>query len=313
MRILLTGANGFVGSHLRRRLSEAGHRVVAASRKPPSATDVGEWVVLDEDGDFAAALEGCEALIHAAGATPANSGAVPSNYEGSLRYSCRLAEAVPGSAVRTVIHLSSVAALGGVRALAASSIDDRLPAAPATDYGRSKREAELAFDGAAAPGRLVANLRLPLVFGPGAQGSWAALSRLAASGLPLPFASVANRRSFLGIGNLGRLVEAILASSGDGERSGTYVAADRELVSLREVCTALRSGLDRRAGLFPFPPALLSAPLRWAGREEMAAGLFADLVIDASRARETFGWDPVEPTLEAMARSLSDLRTSSDR
>lgn len=304
MRILLTGAAGFVGSHLRDRLAAAGHEVVGTTRSAATAAAEGLLVLGDADppADF---LRDFDALIHTAGATPANAGADPGAWGDSLALSRRLAGAVSESAVRTVIHLSSVAALGGPQALSRGAVDDSWPSVPSSDYGRSKAETEAIFAALAGPDRLVVSLRLPLIYGARARGSWAQLLSLVRSPLPLPFASVRNRRSFLGIDNLGSLVEAILARRGEGGCSGSYLAADREIVSLRGICASLRRSLGRGPGLFPFPPGLMAGVLRRAGRAEAAAGLFDDLVIDASRAESVFSWVPALATPEGMVRALT--------
>ena len=260
--------------------------------------------VLHEASPLDTILDGFDAVIHTAGATPSNA-TEPEAYRTSVEFSRRLAEAVKQSDVRIVIHLSSVAALGGVSRLSAGVLDDSWDPAPVTDYGRSKQAAESHFEATVDSGRLVVNLRPPLVFGSGARGAWASLMKLARSPLPLPFAKVANRRSFLGMTNLCGLVDSILARAGEGSLSGTFLAADRETVSLCEICSALRHSLGRRPGLFSVPVAVMATPLGWAGREEMAAGLFGDLVIDSSRVMKTFAWIPGEPTLDGMARSLT--------
>jgi nucleoside-diphosphate-sugar epimerase len=305
MRILLTGASGFVGSHLRARLTAEGHEVIGTTRGPRSAEGGSDLVSLDALGTGIAGPGNLDAVIHAAGATPANVADDPDAYGASLGLSRRVADLILSGGARTVIHLSSIAVIGGGRSLARGTIDDASEISPESDYGRCKRDTEAIFRELEAPGRLVVNLRPPLVYGPGARGTWAQLLGLVRSPLPLPFASVSNRRSFLGIDPLGDLVVAILRHHGEEERSGAYLAADREIVSLREVCSALRLALGRRPGLLPFPPALLASALRCLGKKEAAAGLFGDLVIDASRVERTFSWTPTLPTLEGMARTLT--------
>lgn len=67
MRILLTGATGFVGRRLREPLAAAGHRVFCASRRPPAHDPSWRRFDLDDEESIDAALEGCEAayfLVH---------------------------------------------------------------------------------------------------------------------------------------------------------------------------------------------------------------------------------------------------------
>ena len=67
MRILLTGATGFVGGRLRAPLAAAGHQVFCASRKPLPGDPAWRRFELDDESTIDAALEGCEAaffLIH---------------------------------------------------------------------------------------------------------------------------------------------------------------------------------------------------------------------------------------------------------
>lgn len=304
MRILITGARGFVGSALKRSLSEAGHEVWGSSRflSPESES----WLVLNGKDFSPSLLEGIEVVIHAAGATPASAGRREDRpFQESIDLSRDLATAVKTSAVHTIIHLSSVAALGTPRELARGVVDDRYDGFPGSSYGRYKRAAEEALLKSSASDRLVVNLRMPLVFGPESRGSWGLLLRLVRSPLPLPFSRVRNRRSFLGIGNLAELIGRILEQVGRGELSGNYLAADREVVSLTEVCDALRRGLGRRAGQFPFPAKLMSSTLKIMGKADAAAGLFGDLVVDSSRTAEVFGWSREQSTLVAMERCLS--------
>ena len=77
------------------------------------------------------------------------------------------------------------------------------PPAPSDPYGTSKLEAErLVRDVAQRQGIRAAVLRFPLVYGPGVKGNMLRLFALVDRGVPLPFGSVANRRSLLYVGNL---------------------------------------------------------------------------------------------------------------
>lgn len=294
MRILVTGANGFVGSRLIHFLRASGHSVTGVVRRDFEGRDR-SLVVLSGESSFAPLLEETDAVIHAAGVAHRPGATREEYFSGNRDLTARLAGEVAASPVRVLIHLSSIAARE------AGSGRSRRPG----DYGLSKREVEPAVVALAESGKLGVNLRPPLIYGPDAPGNWGKFVRLARLPMLLPFASVRNRRSYLGLDHLGEAIEAILSAPGGPSRSGTYEVADRETPSLPEVLAAVRRGLARPAGLMPFPPGILERALRLAGREAMAEGLFCDLLLDSRPFEEAFSWRPASPTLEAMERTLA--------
>lgn len=294
MKVVVTGAGGFAGGHLVAALGRRGHEVVSwVRRETPGA------LVVDLTRIAPAMLEGVDAVIHTAGVahlTPRPGENLSALFrEGNTAVTTALARAVSASGIRVLVHLSSIAARE------AGAGCSRRP----EDYGLSKREAESAVLALAESGKLGVNLRPPLIYGPDAPGNWGKLVRLARLPVLLPFASVRNRRSYLGLDHLCEAIGAILSFPGDPARTGTYEIADRETPSLAEVLAAVRRGLSRAPGLVPFPPRLLDQTLRLAGREAMAEGLFGDLLLDARPFEEAFSWRPACPTLEAMERTIA--------
>jgi len=304
MKVVVTGAGGFAGRHFVAALGRAGHEVVSWVRRETSGGLVVDLTRIDP-----AMLEGVDAVVHTAGVAHL----VPRPgedlsalfHEGNTAVTTALARAVAASEVRVLVHLSSIAAAGYTEFSAGAGLSENQAIVPTGPYGESKLLAEAPVEELRRVGKLGVNLRPPLIYGTGARGNWPRLLQLARSPLPLPFGSVRNRRSFLGIENLADLVLTILCRDIDPDLSGTYHVADSEIVSLREVVTTLRAAAGRKAGLLPFPPALMKTLLKAAGRGSMGDGLFGDLVIDATRVREAFGWSPPVATLEGMRRNLS--------
>lgn len=295
MRVLVTGGNGFVGSRLAKELADSGHEVVATVRRPFEGMDPDRHVVLAEEASFAPLLRDVDAVVHTAGVAHRPAATAEDYRRGNRDLTFRLAGEVAASGVRVLVHLSSIAARE------AGDAEGRRPAA----YGFSKLAAEPAVTALSGSGKLGVNLRPPLIYGPGAPGNWGKLVRLARLPLPLPFASVKNRRSYLALDHLVDAILAVIAKAGQPALGGTYEIADRETPSLAEVITRVRKGLSRRPGLLPFPPVLLEKGLRIAGREAMAEGLFGDLLLDAAPFETAFDWKPARPTLEAMEASLA--------
>ena len=165
------------------------------------------------------------------------------------------------------MFLSSVKVHGEA---SAAPFTERSPIAPGDAYGVSKAKAEDALR--AVPRLRLAVLRPPLVYGPGVKANFLRLMRAIARGVPLPFASVNNRRSLVYLGNL---VDAIL---GCLEREGTFLVSDGSGFSTAQWCEALGQALGKPARLFPFPPRLL--PQKLAG----------SLEVDDSAIRLDLGW-----------------------
>lgn len=302
--ILVTGATGFVGRYVTAVLTQAGMTPRAAIRSSRNDAPDGSVVVgpVDSKTDWSAALAGCDAVVHLAGQLPVRGVADETfaeiNDRGTARL-CAAARAAPS--VRTMILLSTIAVIGGHSMTA--PVTDETPAHPISAYGRTKLAAEGHALALANTGRLAVALRPTIIYGPESKGNWGQLQRLAASPLPLPFGAARNRRSLLSVGNLASAIVAILKAPPDASRSGAYGIADAEAVSTAEIVTALRKGMGRGPGLIPIPSALITAPLRLAGRGALAESLFGDHIVDASRFSQTFGWMSPEQAVDAMEAS----------
>lgn len=268
MRILVTGSSGFIGSALAPVLRGCGHEVRAGGRDAAS---------------LAGLMPGCDAVIHLANVAHAR--VDPEllrrvNVDGT-RVAAELAAA---AGVRRFVYLSSVKA---------AVLDDT--------YAAVKFAAEQAL--AAVPGIEKVVIRPPLVYGPGVKANFRLLLRAVHLGLPLPLASVRNRRDFVYVGNL---VDAIVLCLTHPAAVGqTFFIDDGEPVSTPRLLREVGEALGRPARLFPMPPALLLAAATLVGRRETASRLLGDLVVDGGPIRRVLGWSPAhtrQAGLEATAR-----------
>ncbi len=291
MRVLVTGASGFVGTALCRELLARGHTVRAAVRRliPPGTVppQLHQILVPDIAAEFdrRALVDGVGTVVHLAAIAHRSN-----QIEGELRrVNCdaavRLAQAAAG---RRFVFLSSVKVHGEDSGSGTYAEDDALN--PQDSYGRSKLEAELALNETAARNGIgLVIIRPPLVYGPEVKASFLRLLGRVDSGLPLPFASVRNRRSLIYVGNL---VDAIARFAEHPAARGPFLVSDEESVSTPELVSRIARALERPARLLPAPPALLRAAGMIAGRRDEVRRLTGNLAIDSFRARRLLDWRP---------------------
>jgi len=293
-RILVTGSSGFVGGHLLGRLARDGHDIAIATRSPlANAVGRPETIVVGSLGphtDWSSALRGCDAVIHLAAQVPGR-GVAPGDFDKVNNLgTARLTEQAFEAGVKLFVHLSSVLAVADNSSGAPVSGDTPLRG-PGNPYGLSKLAAEAHVTSFSRQGRVGVSIRAPLVYGWNAKGNWALLQRLAASGLPLPFAAVRNRRSLIAVDNLADAIATVVNAPLPGQQSGgVYAVADSESVSLAELIGWLRQGMKRPPRLWAFPESGLQALLGAAGQGRVARSLLGDLRwIPAASARHSGG------------------------
>ena len=176
--------------------------------------------------------------------------------------------------------------------------------APQDAYAHSKWEAEQVLEGFSRDRCLpLTVLRPPIVYGPAVKGNLLALMHAIHRGIPLPLASIRNRRSLIAVDNLADAVVACVKSPLAAGK--TYLVSDGEDVSTPELIRALAQGLRRRARLFPFPVTPLRVAAQLLGRRAECERLTGFLQVNSSKIRRELAWTPpwsLAQGLEQMAR-----------
>lgn len=307
MKVLVTGANGFVGQALVSCLRQRGLEVVAASRHGAGA---GETAVGDIGPNtvWRPLLSGCQAVVHAAARVhQMNEGPMDGlqqarrvNTGGSLALARQAAQA----GVRRFIFISSVKVNGEAGAFDASQ-----PCRPADAYGISKLEAESGLAQIAAQsGMELIVLRLPLVYGPGVRANFLRLMKAVDRGMPLPFGKVNNRRSLLYLGNLADAIHACLMGP-PSTAARTWYVSDDEDVSTAALARGIALALGVPARLIPVPPALLRLAAAMLGKADAAKRLLGSLTVDCHTLRRELGWQPPFSVQEGLQATADWYRT----
>ena len=305
MKVLVTGASGFVGSAIVAELLARGHIVRVALRTPTQATSVGQLsqaIIGDmtQPIDWMPHLDGIEAIVHAAGLAHASTREAERQlFAVNVEATERLMQAAKRAGIAQAIHISSVRAVSG------ASCDDVIAEdhapAPTNAYGRSKLESENVVRASGLGGAI---LRPPLVHGAHVKGNLALLARVAATPLPLPLGGLTGRRSIVSDRNLASAVAFLL------ERRQTpmltALVADARPLSATEIVAKLRAAAGRSPRLVAAPGAL-SALFALLGKAELWHSLAGSLEVAAHRLA-ALGWQPVEQSDAGLARTMSALK-----
>lgn len=298
MKVLVTGANGFVGNALWRRLAVApGIQATGSVRTPEVARLQPLWSAVGEltpATDWAALVTGVEVVVHTAARVHVldDTAADPLaefqrvNVEGTLQ----LARQASVAGVRRFIFVSSVKVNGESTSGGQPFHADDQPA-PLDAYGVSKHEAEQALrELALQTGMELVIVRPPLVYGPGVKANFAAMMRWLERGMPLPLGAVDNRRSLVAIDNLVDLLVTCLrhpAAAGQ-----TFLVSDGEDVSTTQLLRRMGAALGRPARLLPVPPSWLEWSAARLGKGDVARRLCGSLQVDITKTRDLLGWRP---------------------
>lgn len=294
--VLITGSCGFIGRELCIKILDDGRRAkgTVSIESDVSRLPVGVDAVLiasiDSDTNWDNILAGIDAIVHLAARVHVTDDAFSDplaeyrkvNVEGTER----LAVAAVNAGVKRFVYISSVKVNGEGGSYSYTENDKEAPEDP---YALSKWEAEQALYEIADKTEMdLVVLRPPLVYGPGVKANFLRLLKVVDSGIPLPLASVNNRRSLIYLGNL---IDAIVTCiNHPGAAGNTYFVSDGKDVSTPELIRCISSALGRPARLFPFSPVLLKKAGIITGKSVAMDRLLGSLTVDCSKIRRELDW-----------------------
>jgi nucleoside-diphosphate-sugar epimerase len=297
-RVLVTGGTGFVGGALIERLIANGFSPVSAVRKIQiqqliqyPVMEIGD---LNSNIDWSKALYGIKLVAHVAGrahvmkAQSADSLAEfrSVNVAGTLN----LAQQAAVAGVKRFIFVSSIK-VNGEQTKTGHSFTEKDTPNPIDPYGISKHEAEEGLRLIAKEtGMEVVIIRPVLVYGPGVKGNFQSMIRWLHKGIPLPFATINNARSFVALDNLVDLI--ITCLNHPAAANQTFLVSDGEDLSTTEFLKNTASAMGVRCRLLPVPALIIQAGAKLLGQTEIAQRLCSNLQVDISKARQLLGWVP---------------------
>jgi len=290
MKILITGQNGFIGKALFDLLERQGQEVIGAVRieqqahKNKNIFPVGD---VNSKTNWLEMLSDIDVVIHLA-----NRAHVLNDHEKdplavfrevNVEGTAQLARQAAKSGVKRFIFVSSIKVNGEKTDNHPFRAADKPN--PQDPYAVSKLEAEDVLRKISAQSSMeFVIIRPPLVYGEGVKGNFERLTRLIESGMPLPLASLTNKRSLISLENLVQLLAKCTFYPAVANQ--ILLVLDGDDVSTPQLIKKIAHSINKPARLFRFPPGLLKLVGSLIGQSNITRRLSENLQIDGITNRE---------------------------
>lgn len=310
--VLVTGASGFVGTALVKRLCEASnYSVIAASRRVNQSWPEGvKYVSLKdfEKSDIDVPLTGVDTIVHCAARVHVMSESVSDPISEfrkvNVHPTLSLARCAASAGVRRFVFISTIKVHGESTVVGKAFCSSDIPV-PKEPYSISKLEAECGLMHLSREtGMEIVIIRPPLIYGPGVKGNFSRLIKFISKNIPVPLCSTNNKRSMVGVSNLVDFI--ICCIEHPSAANQVFLVSDGEDLSTTELLRSISKVTGRPVRLVPVPIFLLVLGATILGKRSVARRLLGSLQVDISKARELLGWVPPISVEEELRRCIRD-------
>jgi len=302
MKVLITGAGGFIGRHLCKHLSKKDLDIIAISRKESIIHHNITYInhAFSKDTNWADILKGIDVVVHLAGIAHTSNINPEKYHDVNVEATENLTKQAVKSDVKRLIFLSSISVNGNTSKQPFNESDEPYPETP---YANSKHLAEIKLRQISEQSNLeTVIIRPPLVYGSEAKGNFAKLLRLTNLPIPLPLGATENKRSFIYIGNLNDFIELCITHAKAANE--TFLISDDDDVSTSKLIEYINKAKSKMNLIFPFPRAWLILLLQWFGKSSIANRLFGNLQVNTSKAKSLLDWEPRFTTKEGIEHTI---------
>jgi len=303
VKILLTGATGFVGGAVLDKLKFNDVRVLGRSR--PELAEV-DFVAAEikSNVDYSIALVGVGVIVHSAARVHVMNDKAQNPLDAFREVNAlgtlNLAQQAAAAGVKRFVFISTIKVNGESSQFSVPFRADDLPSYEDA-YAVSKSEAEFSLRALSKEtGMEVVIIRPPLVYGPGVKANFAAMMKLAAKNLPLPLGAIHNKRSLVALENLVDLI--VTCIDHPKAANETFLVSDDQDVSTTELLNKMTVAAGKKPWLIPVPMKLIQLGAMLLGKKAVADRLCGNLQVDISHTKNVLGWSPPITLEQGLAR-----------
>jgi len=320
LRILITGATGFLGRRICERIIQDNHYYLRAAVRKYSTqfnnkvevTTVGN---LGLDTDWTTALKDVQVVIHTAARVhimdeTSNDPLTEFrkiNRDGTLR----LAQQAVTEGVKRFIFISSIKVNGEITS-SGKPFNAGDSAKPVDPYGISKHETELGLLEIASNSDIeITSIRPPIVYGSGVKANFYNMMKWLYKGVPLPFGAIYNNRSLVALDNLVDLI--ITCIDHPAAANQVFLVSDGEDLSTTELLRRVAFALGIKVRLLPINQQLLEFILKLVGKKKLAHRLCGSLQVDISKTKKLLNWTPPVSVNEGLRKTTEHFLESQSK